>query len=198
MGIYIPFPTQHLYLHPFSQQVQADQKSRMIGEVLQALRGIEIFSPLSPSELERVATGVRVERYSAGETVLHQGDPGDSFFVIKEGEVEVSLGDCQKDRRVLTHLGKGNIFGEMSLLTGEARSANIIALTDCEFLVLDKKGFQDILTANPTIARALSEILAKRKLELDQEIARGKQKEKMIEESCQSILEKIKAFFGLA
>jgi len=99
---------------------------------------------------------------------------------------------------VLTHLGRGNIFGEMSLLTGEARSANIVALTDCEFLVLDKKGFQDILTANPTIARSLSEILAKRKLEQDQERAKGKQEKKMIEESTRSILEKIKAFFGLA
>jgi CRP-like cAMP-binding protein len=197
-GIYIPFPTQHLYLHPFSQGVQADRRSVAAGEILQVLRGIEIFSPLNPSELERAAAQVRMERYSAGEMVLRQGDPGDSFFVIKGGKVEVSLGQCPEDRRVLTHLGKGNIFGEMSLLTGEARSANVIALTDCEFLVLDKKGFQDILTANPMIAQTLSEILAKRRLEQDQEKAKGKQKEKMMEESCQSILEKIKTFFGLA
>ena len=197
-GIYVPFPTQHLYLHPFSQKVQTDQRFRMAEEILQVLRRIEIFMPLNPSELEQVATQVRVERFSSGETVLSQGEPGDSFFVIKEGEVEVNLGDPEGDHRVLTHLGRGNIFGEMSLLTGEARSANIVALTDCEFLVLDKKGFQDILTANPTIARSLSEILAKRKLEQDQERAKGKQEKKMIEESTRSILEKIKAFFGLA
>jgi len=196
-GIYIPFPTQHLYLHPFSQRAQADQKSRTIQEILQSLRGIEIFSPLNSSELERVASQVRVERYSGQEMVLRQGAPGDSFFVIKEGEVEVSLGDRLEGRRIIARLGKGNIFGEMSLLTGEARSANITAVTDCEFLVLDKEGFQDILTANPMIAHALSEILAKRRLELDQEMAKGKPREKIIQESCQSILEKIKAFFGL-
>jgi small-conductance mechanosensitive channel/CRP-like cAMP-binding protein len=196
-GIHVPFPTQHLYLHPYSQRIREDQKARLTGEILESLRRIEIFSPLNDSELERVATQVRAERFFKGETILYQGDPGDSFFVIKEGEVEVSLGDCKGDHRVLTQLGKGNIFGEMSLLTGATRSANIVALTDCEFLVLDKKGFQDILTANPTIAHSLSEILAKRKLEQEQERAKGKQEKKMIEENSRSILEKIKAFFGL-
>jgi len=197
-GIYIPFPTQHLYLHPYSQRIREDRKSRATEEILESLRRIEIFSPLNGSEMERVAAQVRVERFSRGETVLYQGDPGDSFFVIEEGEVEVNLGDIKGDHRVLTRLGKGNIFGEMSLLTGAARSANIVALTDCEFLVLDKKGFQDILTANPTIAHSLSEILAKRKLEQDQEMAKHRGKEVVIEESSRSILEKIKAFFGLA
>jgi CRP-like cAMP-binding protein len=118
--------------------------------------------------------------------------------VIEEGEVEVKLGDSKGDRRVLTRSGKGNIFGEMSILTGEPRSASIVALTDCEFLILDKKGFQDILTADPTIAHSLSEILAKRKLEQDQEMAKDGGKEIVIEESSRSILEKIKAFFGMA
>jgi small-conductance mechanosensitive channel/CRP-like cAMP-binding protein len=196
-GIFVPFPTQHLYLHPYSEKVRAEDKSKITGRIVESLRGIEILSPLSSAELERVASQVRVERFSAGEIVLRQGDPGDSFFVIKEGKVEVSLGDCRGDRRLLTELGKGNIFGEMSLLTGEARSANIIALSDCEFLVLDKQGFGEILTANPTVAHALSEILAKRKLEQDQERAKGKQEKKTIEESSRNILEKIKAFFGL-
>jgi CRP-like cAMP-binding protein len=95
----------------------------------------------------------------------------------------------------LARLGKGDIFGEMSLLTGATRSANIVALRDCEFLVLDKNGFQDIVAANPTIAQALSVILAKRRQELDQEMA--KQVGMDVEEERRSILKKIRAFFGL-
>jgi small-conductance mechanosensitive channel/CRP-like cAMP-binding protein len=194
-GIYVPVPTRHLYLHPYSHQVQREQRSGISREILEVLRRIEILSPLNPMELEKAASRVRVERYSAQEMVLCQGDPGDSFFAIKEGEVEVSVGDYPKQRRVLAHLGTGDIFGEMSLLTGATRSANIVTLTDCELLVLDKNGFQDILTANPTIAQALSVILAKRRQELDQEMA--KQVGMDVEEEGHSILKKIRAFFGL-
>jgi small-conductance mechanosensitive channel/CRP-like cAMP-binding protein len=196
-GIYIPFPTHHLYVHPFSPRVQADSASQVRKEIAGVLRGVDILSPLNDCELEKVAAQVRTERYAAGEVVLRQGDSGDSFFVIKEGMVEVSLGEGREQRRVLARLGRGNFFGEMSLLTGETRSANVIALTDCEFLVLNKEGFHDVLSANPMIAQALSQILAKRRLELDQERAKGLPKEKLIAESSQSILEKIKAFFGL-
>src|SRR5207244_498025 len=116
-----------------------------------ALRGIDLFRPLSDDELRAAAGRFRPLHYAGGERIIEEGAPGDSFFLIDSGEVQVSkkLGGFSRE---LARLMEGQFFGEMALLTGEPRAATVVAAGDVDVFVLDKNGFQDIIAANPEIA----------------------------------------------
>jgi len=95
-------------------------------------------------------------------------------------------------------LGPGDFFGEMSLLTGEARSASIRVKEDAEFIVIDKESFRSTLVNNPSIAESLSRILAERQAGLEAERERlGASALAGRKDTSGRLLERIRAFFGL-
>jgi CRP-like cAMP-binding protein len=133
------------------------------GERLErALRTVDLFRPLSDEELRSVMARSRPLHYAAGERVIEEGSPGDSFFIIDQGQVMVSkrMGGANRE---IARLMEGQFFGEMALLTGERRSATIEAATDVDLFMIDKPAFQDILAANPTIAVDISTLLSERR-----------------------------------
>jgi CRP-like cAMP-binding protein len=158
-GIEIPFPIRNVYLHnadgPEAGEGAASRLER-------AIRSIDLFRPLSDEELKLAAAAFRHLHYSAGERIIEEGHAGDSFFVIDRGEVEVSKTLAGKSR-VLARLMEGQFFGEMALLTGEQRSATVVAATDVDVFTLDKAGFEKILVQNPAVAVEISTILSERR-----------------------------------
>lgn len=126
-------------------------------DVLRRISHVEIMQYLPESEKEALATLLTPTRAKPGDVLCQEGDPGDYFWAIVSGEAEV-----RKGRTVLTTLGAGEIFGEMSLLTGEPRSATVIAITQMELYKLDRDNFGEILTHSPHLAWALSRTLARR------------------------------------
>jgi CRP-like cAMP-binding protein/Zn-dependent protease len=112
----------------------------------QHLASLPLFASLGAAELDRLAARVLVTRYSAGDVIVEQGTPGDRFFVIVEGAVEVVRTDEQTGVEVsLAQLSAGDFFGEMALLDDAPRNATVTALTPVETYTLTRDDFQRLL-----------------------------------------------------
>ena len=102
------------------------------------LAGIELFDLLDADDRAALAEVIDSQPLAAGETLFHTGQPGESLFVVRSGEVELYIKDTAGQKIVLTVARAGEMFGEMSLLDSGPRTATAIALTDAELLVLDR------------------------------------------------------------
>jgi small-conductance mechanosensitive channel len=195
-GIEIPFPIRNVYLHPPPTAAEADGSSSRLER---ALRAIDLFRPLTDEELKAAASRFQHLHYAAGEKIIEEGAPGDSFFVVDRGEVEVrkTMGG---GTRPLARLMEGQFFGEMALLTGESRAATVVAATDVDVFTIGRLGFHDVLVANPAIAVDISAILAGRREALSQaegDLAGRFGGPRSPGELKQRILDRIRSYFGL-
>jgi CPA1 family monovalent cation:H+ antiporter len=117
---------------------------------------LELLSGLDEPQLDRVARLLRPRFTVPNERIIHKGDRGDTVFFIASGAVEVVLPAGP------VRLGSGEFFGEMALLSGQPRQADITSLTYCRLLVLRKADFEHFMTANPAARDAISRIAAAR------------------------------------
>ncbi len=167
---------------------------------IKTLRRVELFSPMTESELKALAERLRYSPFARGNIITRQGDDRSHWlYIIINGEAEVFLDTPEGGRRVLNTLGKGSFFGEMALLTGAPRRASVMAKTDVECYRLDKDAFEEILRARPSIAEEVSHILAVRKAQLDsavQDMGAAAAKRDLAQ-SRNEILATIKRFFSL-
>jgi small-conductance mechanosensitive channel/CRP-like cAMP-binding protein len=199
-GISIPMPVRDVNMHHITlESLQAEQEQRA-GEIMALLEKVEIFKPLSKPELKNLVGHLSVQSYAIGEVPVRQGEPGDSFYVIKSGKVDVVVEKSQDETAVVATLGPGNFFGEMSLLTGAARTASIHVKDDAELVVIDKESFGVTLAKNPSIAESLSHILSERQAGLDAERERldATALERRKKDVSVKLLSKIREFFGLS
>jgi MFS family permease len=127
-----------------------DRAARVPEEQLELLRGNAIFAPLPASTLEQLADRMREVRASAGEEIVRQGEPGDLFYVIEEGTVEVAV-----DGRPAHELGRGESFGEIALLRDVPRTATVTARSDVVLYALDRGTFIPAVTGSgPSLSAA--------------------------------------------
>ncbi|HYX75551.1 MAG TPA: cyclic nucleotide-binding domain-containing protein, partial [Gaiellaceae bacterium] len=122
---------------------------------LALLHGIPIFAPLPPVTIEQLASHLSHVRVTAGEPVFRQGDHGDHFYVVAEGEVMVA----PVGRPAVT-LGPGGSFGEVALLRDVPRTATVIASTDVELLALERNVFIAAVTGHAPSAAAADAVVA--------------------------------------
>jgi MFS family permease len=130
--------------------VAIDVAARVPEEQLELLRGNAIFAPLPPSTLEQLADRMTEVRASAGEEIVRQGEPGDLFYVIEDGTVEVAV-----DGRPAHELGRGESFGEIALLRNVPRTATVTARNDVVLYALDRGTFIPAVTGSgPSLSAA--------------------------------------------
>jgi CRP-like cAMP-binding protein len=159
LGIVIPYPIQVQIEHVPAQAASANR------EVLaHALANVEIFAALSEQQRKELADASRPSLYAAGETIVHEGDEGSSMFVMSRGEASVTLVGTDGE---VARLHKGTFFGEMSLLTGDRRSATVTAATDCELLEIDTDAFRRVVLPDPTLVERITSAVAARRAELE-------------------------------
>ncbi len=122
-----------------------------------------LTSILPPADRQELIEKLELKEAAPGETVVREGDPGGSMFLIKSGRVEVTTLD-PKDRRRLTlaRLSVGEFFGEVSLIKNKPRTATITALTPTELLVLDRAGFDQLAKSHPEMISLLEQTIEKR------------------------------------
>jgi len=134
------------------------------------LRNVPIFTDLSDSDLTKIASKMVPRVYEKGQMILLEESMGETFFIITQGAVKVTRLSADGREVILAILGESDFFGEMSLLDGEGRSANIVANEDAKVLTLSRNDFLDCLESYPKIAIALLEELATRLRKSDQQI----------------------------
>jgi len=130
------------------------------------LRSIEAFAPLPADARARLAQRLQRFDFTAGEPIFYQGTVGDTLYLVERGEVGVRV-QVDGSSAEIVRLRHGDIFGEMSLLSGEPRTATCVARTEVTCYALDRHGFETLLSEHPEIAENLSIILAQRQTELE-------------------------------
>ncbi len=137
---------------------------------IEILRNIPLFSELSDRELEKIAQVASKQRYHKDNLILIEEEVGSTMFVILEGRVKISRISDDGREVILSILSEGDFFGEMSLLDGQTRSANVTAIEDSELLVIRREEFLQMLRDFPQIAINLLKELAQRIRKSDEHI----------------------------
>jgi uncharacterized membrane protein len=119
------------------------------------LKGVELFEHLSDEDRYSLAEVIDLRKLAAGETLFKAGEPGDSLFVLRSGQVELYIKDTTGQKIVLSVLEPGEIFGELALLHSAARTATAVALADVALLELDRDDLMLLFQRTPAAALAL-------------------------------------------
>jgi len=138
-------------------QAQSAEATDRLVRTVRSLRRVELFSALPGGVLATIAGELVSLRASAGTAIFHEGDAGDSFYVLLEGKLSVDSGG-----KIVATLGPGDCFGEMAVLDRELRSATILVDEDSELYRLDSSAFFDLIGERIGIARGIIRILCRR------------------------------------
>lgn len=121
-----------------------------------------LFNSLSAQHIARLAACVVGRSVARGTGIFAKGYPGSSLFAICRGTVKISVPSADGHDAVFNLLGKGDIFGEIALLDGRPRTADAVAVTDCELFVIERRDFLPLMREEPDIALKMIETLCAR------------------------------------
>jgi small-conductance mechanosensitive channel/CRP-like cAMP-binding protein len=198
-GIPLSIPAQSIFM---TEEDTARRERKDVEEIekrVEALGRVELFGSLTEEEHRSLAARLRYAPFSRGEAMTRQDAEAHWLYLMTGGEAEVRVStDGNLNERVAA-LHAGDVFGEMGMMTGEPRSATVIALTDVECYRLDKEAFHDILLQRPEIAEDISMLLAKRRVELEaaREGLNEEAKRMRMRYHHNELLRRIKKFFTL-
>jgi small-conductance mechanosensitive channel/CRP-like cAMP-binding protein len=159
-GIKIALPVRNVRL----ERPSRSRELEMQATARKILRQQQLFKSLSDAELDALLPRGHIVHFGRGEKLIEQGEKGDSMFILVDGDANVVV-DRNGIQAHVASLSSGDCFGEMSLLTGENRSATVIAVTDCEVVEIGKRVLADSLKENPDLLHTLSDLLAHRQME---------------------------------
>jgi small-conductance mechanosensitive channel/CRP-like cAMP-binding protein len=200
-GLSVPFPIRTVHVHSARREEREREGSRL-ERAGRLLGQVDLFRELDPGVLERLARTAALRHYDRHETLVREEEGGDSLFVVERGRVLVSKSGTSVGTGTieLASLGPGSFFGEMSLLTGEPRSATVTADGPCEVLELSKEALAPILEEDPHLAEVVSAAIAARQASTAAtfETRRGRAREAAEPaETEASLLDRIRSFFKL-
>jgi CRP-like cAMP-binding protein len=180
-----PMPARHLDFHS-----QADR--------ITLLRNIDLFGQsLAEEELAQLAESMRQRTYNGGQALIRQGDRDHSMFILAEGLVEVMVAMDGRPELRVARLEPGECFGEMALLTGEPRSATVLAATGVVAFEVTKAHMTALLKARPEIADTVSGLIADRKIGTSKALQSANEvdRQQAARSLAEEILHSIKGFF---
>lgn len=199
-GIPLSIPAQTLFVTADDLERRERKGVEEIADRVTTLRQIELFRTLTDDERQALAGRLRVAPFSRGEAMTRQDAEAHWLYVITKGDAEVRVsvdGSGVSDSVATLHAG--DFFGEMGMMTGERRAATVMALSNVECYRLDKEGFHDILQRRPEIAEDISQVLARRRVELDaaREDLNEEAKRARMKYHQTDLLARIKRFFTI-
>lgn len=190
--IHFAYPTRTIYMEQKPEEVAPEE---IVNTHAERLNRVSIFGPLSDEEIERLANVSTSRVYAPGEAIVSQGQEGNSMYVIIRGTAKVQIPEKSYQKTIGT-LKENDFFGEMSLLTGEPRSANVIAHEETEVMRIDKEGLKPIFEANPELVHSVSELVEERR-ELLRVQAEAAAQEGESSRTKKGVMRSIRGFFGL-
>jgi CRP-like cAMP-binding protein len=126
------------------------------------LRGHPIFRDLDSEAFEQLGRYAKHATLKRGATIFSKGDPGNSLIAVISGTVKISISSPDGRSAILNLIGPGEIFGEVAVLDGQARTADAIANTSCEIFVIDRRDFLPFVSSQPALAMKFIELLCAR------------------------------------
>src|SRR3954467_12613552 len=142
------------------------------GESVELLSRVPLFSELSPEELERISRVSVARSFPAGVRVFHEGDHSDACYLVRMGDLRVTREHSDGRAIALATLGPGDIFGELAMLDGKARSASVETLAESELLALPAGDMRRLLADRPEISVKLIAALTRSLRETNERVAR--------------------------
>ena len=198
--ISIPYPIRTLHLERTRGAARSESQREHRASVLDLLRGQSLFETMGDEHVQMVIDRCHTQHYGRGEAIIREGAAGASMFVLVSGEASVTIGGTDHSTRVAT-LNTGDCFGEMSLLTGEKRSASVLAINDCNVLEITKPVFAEIVAQDEGLLPRLSELLASRQMQTEGIVAARAQRGATLaareKEYQAGFLQRLKSFFDL-
>lgn len=158
------------------------------------LGAVDFLAGAKPEVLERLAHGTVSAAYAPGETVIREGDSGNELFIIERGSVQVQVQRDHGARTQVATLHAGHFFGEAALLREEQRSATVVAVTECELLVISAGAFRAAAELDASLAERLTDKLASRLTELRKAVSNAGRDDDDERRSLM-LIERIKRFF---
>jgi small-conductance mechanosensitive channel/CRP-like cAMP-binding protein len=191
-GIEMPFPTRTLVMSPQDANGQREATRRRCAA---AIAQVPLLQPLPLDAREVLAARASLKTYGPGEAVVRKGDASLELFLVERGTVVIELPRNGGGAAELARLGPGQCFGEMALLTGEPRSATVRAVTLCDFVVIDRESFHQVLAAHPEVVDRLGDLLSVRQAEIS--LARAAETPQVAAERSKRLISQIREFFKL-
>jgi small-conductance mechanosensitive channel/CRP-like cAMP-binding protein len=200
-GMDIPISRSDVYLHSarslHSNRSMEEQESRRA-----LLKSLELFASLTDEETQALAALLIPTPLAVGDVATKQGEPSDSLYILARGQIGIfrdASADGQLARQRLATLPAPQYFGEMGLLTGQARTATSIAESEVLCYRLDKRGFEAIIRARPEIADAMSQTVVARQAANDATLASlsADARARAAGSRASELVRRIREFFGL-
>lgn len=138
-----------------------DVKRKHVKEAIEELSRVDIFRSLPPEEVQGLIPFITSMGLPAGEIVFRQGDAGDALYILEQGKVAIMRSD-EGRTRTLAHLGAGQTFGEMALLTEESRNAAAVAVEPCRLWKIRRDDFERLLDSSPRLSAAVTDLMDER------------------------------------
>ena len=126
------------------------------------LEGHPLFSGLSADIIERLCAYAKMKDIKRGATIFTKGEPGQSMFAVCGGTVKISVPSAEGKDAVFNFIDEGGIFGEIALLDGRPRTADAIAITKCQLMMIDRRDFLPLLRSHPELAARIIDVLCTR------------------------------------
>lgn len=168
-----------------------DQTRRLLD-----IRNQSVLKALSLEEIQTLARKVTLCEFRKDELILRHGDTGNSMFFIFEGSLDIQMPRENGEKSSVANLWPGDCVGEMSMLTGEPRSADVLALSDVVLLQVTKEDIEPVLANNPELVEKLSRILAERKTQNQKHLSSAEVESETVLQS-KTIAKRIVGFFAL-
>lgn len=155
-GMEIPYPMQVQF-----QREEPPARTAEQGQALErVLAAVDVFAPMAAGDRAELVASSSERLYGESEVIVRQDQAGDSMFVICRGQVQVTL---EPSGQKVATIGEGGYFGEMSLLTGDARTATVSAMTDCSLLEITATAFRRLAMDHPAVIEQIGLAVAERR-----------------------------------
>ncbi len=142
-------------------------------QISEILKKVPFFQTLSKDGIGFIIERLKFKPFEANETICKIGDPGDKMYIMISGTVKIVISAEGGEEKVIAHLVGGDYFGEMSLLTGEVRSATVVTTEPSEMFILHKADFDVIIEQYPSITLSMSKIMSQRLRETNEKAAKS-------------------------
>lgn len=177
-GQSIPYPIRDVRLSNSTTPADTSNKN----EIKQLLEDTPLFGGLSAAQLEHLIEESQCNSYGNGETVVPEGDEGDSIFVVCHGRMAVSRLQSNGENLAVAELKRGDLFGEMTLCTGECRSASVRAEGEVRLLEINREALASLLSDDPNLLDRIGLLVSRRQAHLQQleDVAASKQQKDLL------------------